>query len=68
LDLILTKMMRGDDPQHMEEIQWMITKDHISRAGMQDCLKAAVIPNDDPIWQELFQQAKTAVLAMSYES
>ena len=68
LDLILTKMMRGDDPQHMEEIQWMITKDHISRAGMQDCLQAAVIPNDDPIWQELFQQAKTAVLAMSYES
>jgi len=24
LDLILSKMMRGDDPQHMDEIRWMI--------------------------------------------
>ncbi|MBK8092136.1 MAG: hypothetical protein IPK32_09195 [Verrucomicrobiaceae bacterium] len=61
-------MMRGDDPQHMEEIQWMIHKDHIPRYDMTGCLDAAVIPNDDPIWQELFQQAKTTVLAMSYES
>ncbi len=68
LDLILTKMMRGDDPQHMEEIQWMIHKDHISKQDMAACLAVAVIPDDDPIWQELFQQAKTAVLAMSYES
>jgi hypothetical protein len=68
LDLILTKMMRGDDPQHMEEIQWMIHKDHISKQDMAACLAVAVIPDDDPVWQELFQQAKTAVLAMSYES
>ncbi len=68
LDLILTKMMRGDDPQHMAEIQWMIDKDHLSRAMMLDCLAAAVIPNDDPVWQELFHQAKSVVLAMTYES
>jgi hypothetical protein len=68
LDLILTKMMRGDDPQHMEEIQWMIRKDHVSRKDMTACLDEAVIPDDDPVWQELFQQAKTVVLAMSYES
>jgi hypothetical protein len=68
LDLILTKMMRGDDPQHMEEIQWMITKDRISRSQMLDCLDAAVIPDDDPVWQELFETAKTAVLSLTYES
>jgi len=68
LDLILTKMMRGDDPQHMEEIQWMIHKDHISKQDMAACLAAAVIPDDDPVWQELFQQAKTVVLTMAYDS
>jgi hypothetical protein len=35
---------------------------------MTACLDEAVIPDDDPVWQELFQQAKTVVLAMSYES
>ena len=68
LDLILTKMMRGNDPQHMDEIQWMITKDHITRSAMESCLKAAVIPDDDEVWLSLFQEAQTVVLAMKYES
>lgn len=68
LDLILTKMMRGNDPQHMAEIQWMISKDRISRADMLACLEQAVIPDDDPIWQELFQEAKAVVLSMTYDS
>ena len=61
-------MMRGNDPQHMAEIQWMISKDRISRADMLACLEQAVIPDDDPIWQELFQEAKAVVLSMTYDS
>lgn len=66
LDLILTKMMRGSDPQHMQEIQWMIDTDQITLAEMTACMDEAVIPDDDAIWQELFQEAKAAVLAMQY--
>lgn len=68
LDLILTKMMRGADPTHMAEIQWMICHDGISRDAMLACLEAARLPDDSPEWQTLFEKAKAAVCKMNYES
>ncbi len=68
LDLILTKMMRGADATHMAEIQWMISKDRISRQSMLECLDAAKLPDDAPDWPDLFRAAKTAVLSLTYES
>ncbi|GEP42625.1 hypothetical protein [Brevifollis gellanilyticus] len=68
LDLILTKMMRGADPTHMEEIQWMIKHDHVTHREMLDCLAAAKLPEDSPEWPDLFQQAQNIICQMSYES
>lgn len=68
LDLILTKMMRGADPTHMEEIQWMISQDRITRDSMLACLAVARLPEDSPEWPALFEQAKAAVCKMNYES
>jgi len=68
LDLILTKMMRGADPTHMVEIQWMIRQDKISRDAMLACLATARLPDDSPEWPALFEQAKSAVCKMNYES
>lgn len=57
LDLILTKMMRGADPTHMAEIQWMITTDRISRKEMMESLAKAKLPDDSAEWPVLFEQA-----------
>lgn len=67
LDLILTKMMRGADAGHMAEIQWMITKDHIKREEMMQCLAAARLPADEAEFERLFRLAKQCVLAMKYQ-
>ena len=68
LDLILTKMMRGADAGHMAEIQWMITKDHIKRDEMIQCLAAARLPAGEAEFERLFRLAESCVLAMEYES
>lgn len=68
LDLILTKMMRGADPTHMAEIQWMITTDRISRKEMMESLAKAKLPDDSAEWPVLFEQAQSMILQMSYES
>jgi hypothetical protein len=68
LDLILTKMMRGADPGHMQEIQWMIRNDGLSRVSMLGCLEQARIPDDSAEWGELFNAARKVVLEMSYAS
>jgi len=66
LDLILTKMMRGADPIHMAEIQWMIHHDKITRTEMLQCLDAAIIPDDSAEWPALFAEAKEAVMQMQF--
>ncbi len=63
VDLILSKMMRGDDPQHMEEIRWMIAREGISRHDLEAAFTSAHIPDDEEI-VESFTIAQTRVLAM----
>ncbi len=63
VDLILSKMMRGDDPQHMEEIQWMIAHESISQSELEAAFATAHMPEDLEI-AESFALARAAVLAM----
>jgi hypothetical protein len=67
LDLILSKMMRGADPQHMDEIQWMISHDQIKRIDLEIAFSTALVP-DDPEIRASFEIAKPRVLAMAVGS
>ena len=45
LDLILTKMMRGDDPQDLADIAFMIRHDRLTAAQIESGVADAVIPD-----------------------
>ena len=45
LDLILTKMMRGDDPQDMADIAFMIRHDRVTPDQVESAIADAVIPD-----------------------
>ncbi|OYW31538.1 MAG: hypothetical protein B7Z47_00785 [Chthoniobacter sp. 12-60-6] len=64
LDLILSKMMRGDDPQHMDEISWMIGLENISTLDLETAFSSAHVPEDEEVAQA-FEIAKPCVLAMT---
>ena len=63
VDLILSKMMRGDDPKHMEEIRWMIAHERITSSDLEAAFASAHIPEDAEI-VESFEIAKAKVLTM----
>lgn len=44
IDLILTKMMRGDDPQDMEDIAFMVRHDGITREEMEPAFANVRMP------------------------
>ena len=67
LDLILSKMMRGNDPQHLDEIAWMIQHDRIHRRDLAATFDGAKVPQEAGI-PELFAQARPLVLARAYDS
>ena len=60
LDLILTKMMRGDDPQDMADIAFLIRHDRITPAQIESALAAAVIPDLVEL-RDAFERAKPRV-------
>ena len=60
LDLILTKMMRGDDPQDLADIEFMIQHDRIPATGMEGALAQAVIPDLVEL-RDAFERAKPVV-------
>jgi hypothetical protein len=43
LDLILTKMMRGDDPQDMTDIEFLIAHDGIKPVQLEEAFGQAVL-------------------------
>lgn len=45
LDLILTKMMRGDDPQDLADIAFMIRHDRVTPAQIESALADVVLPD-----------------------
>jgi hypothetical protein len=60
LDLILTKMMRGEDPQDMEDVAFLIRHDQITPAEMEEAFIRAVIPDLVEL-RDAFERAKPIV-------
>jgi len=60
LDLILTKMMRGDDPQDMADIEFLLRHDRVTPAQLEQALSVAVIPDLVEL-REAFKRAQPRV-------
>jgi hypothetical protein len=56
IDLILTKMMRGNDPQDMEDIAFLVAHDGITAAQMEEAFASVRIPAVDEL-REAFERA-----------
>lgn len=63
VDLVLTKMMRGDDPQDMADAAFLIQHDGLTRADLEAALAEAVLPDIVEL-HDAFAKAKPRVLAM----
>ena len=67
MDLILTKMMRGPDPEDMQDVRFYLEREpSIDVEELQEAFSAAVGPDIPEIWQ-LFEEAKPMVLAAARE-
>jgi hypothetical protein len=64
LDLILTKMMRGDDAQDMADIEFLITHDRVTPEQIEGAFKEAVIPDLVEL-RDAFERAKPVVRALA---
>ena len=64
VDLILTKMTRGCDPQDLSDISFLIAAENTSSAQLQEAMDAARVPDLEEI-RELFESAKQAVLKLA---
>lgn len=67
LDLILTKMMRGDDAQDMNDIAFLIRHDRVTPEQIEAALNDAVIPDLVEL-RDAFERAKPRVRQMARES
>ena len=64
VDLILTKMMRGNDPQDMADAAFMIRHDTITEGQMVEAF-SQMKPIELVEFRDAFERAKPAVLALS---
>jgi len=60
LDLILTKMMRGDDPQDMADVAFLIHHDRVTSEEIEGAFAQAVIPELVEL-RDAFERAKPQV-------
>jgi hypothetical protein len=67
LDLILTKMMRGDDPQDMADVDFLIRHDRVSPEQIQSALAEVIIPDLIEL-REAFQKAKPRVRELARQA
>ena len=67
IDLILTKMMRGPDPDDMRDVRFYLEREPTITAGeLRTAFTAATGPDIPEIWQ-LFETAKPIVLTIAQE-
>ena len=66
IDLILTKMMRGNDADDMADARFMIQHDGITRAQLQDAFRD-MQPIELVELQDAFERARPLVLGMARE-
>ena len=64
LDLLLTKMMRGPDPQDLEDAGFIIRSASLTRADVQAAIRQARLPGVPEI-HEAFAQAVPLILQMA---
>lgn len=64
VDLILTKMMRGNDPQDMADAGFMIRHDQVTPELLEAVFAAAVIP-DLVEFRDAFAKARPVVLKLA---
>jgi hypothetical protein len=67
LDLILTKMMRGDDPQDMADAAFLIRQGRITTANLEEAFATVVIPDLAEL-RDAFARAKPVVLSATGKS
>lgn len=67
LDLVLTKMMRGDDPLDMADAAFLIRHDQITTVQLETAF-ASVVISDLVELREAFQRAKPAVLKLAFDN
>ena len=67
LDLILTKMMRGNDEQDMQDIDFMIRHDRITRTQIEGAFRDAVIPDGVEL-RDAYDRAKPTVLTIAQKA
>ncbi len=61
IDLVLTKMMRGDDPQDMDDAEFLIRHDRISPTQLHDAFATANL-TDIVELHDAFERAKPRIL------
>jgi hypothetical protein len=65
VDLILTKMARADD-QDMQDIQFLLAKEQITRVLLEEAFKRARVPDVEEI-RQLFVAAQPKVIRLASE-
>jgi hypothetical protein len=64
IDLVLTKMMRGDDAQDMADADFLIHTDRITVTELESAFESAAFPELVEI-REAFERAKGIVLNLA---
>ena len=64
IDLVLTKMMRGNDEEDLSDIEFLIRHDRINAQAIEQALREAVIP-DIPELVEAFEKARPTVVEIT---
>jgi hypothetical protein len=64
VDLVLTKMMRGNDPQDMADAEFMICHDHITEAQLVEAF-SQMQPFELVEMRDAFERAKPIVLKLA---
>jgi hypothetical protein len=67
IDLILTKMMRGNDEQDMQDVDFMIRHDRITQQEIEDAFRDAVIPDIVEL-RDAYALARPTVLALAQKA
>jgi hypothetical protein len=67
VDLILTKMMRGDDPQDLADIAFLIRRDGVTPEQLESALAEVVLPDLVEL-RDAFERAKPPVRELARQA
>ncbi len=67
IDLILTKMMRGNDEQDMQDVDFMIRHDRVTQRQIEDAFRDAVIPEGVEL-RDAYDRARPTVLTLAQKA